>query len=60
MTPLEFYAAAGICPATLQQWIEAGYLRAENIGLPGGGVLQVFDVGQLERARLLKALLSRV
>jgi hypothetical protein len=59
MTILEFCDAAGICRATLQQWIEAGYLRAENIGLPGGGVRRVFDAGQLERAQLLKALLRK-
>jgi len=34
-------------------------LRAENVGLPGGGVRRVFDVGQLERARLLNALLKK-
>jgi hypothetical protein len=59
MTTLEFCNAAGICRSTLQQWIEAGYLRAENVGLPGGGMRRVFDAGQLSRARLLKALLRK-
>ena len=59
MTTLELCEAAGLSRTTVQQWIEAGYLRAENVGLPGGGVRRVFDVGQLERARLLKMLLRK-
>jgi hypothetical protein len=59
MTTLELCEAAGICRSTVQNWMEAGLLEAENVGIPGGGVRRIFAPGQLELARMLKMLLGK-
>lgn len=59
MTTLELCESAGLSRSTVQQWLESGFLEAENVGIPGGGVRRVFAPGQLERARLVKALLRK-
>jgi hypothetical protein len=59
MTTLELCVAVGICRSTCQNWLEAGLLEAENVGIPGGGVRRIFAPGQLERARMLKMLLRK-
>jgi DNA-binding transcriptional MerR regulator len=59
MTTIELCASAGLSRSTVQQWLEFGFLEAENVGIPGGGVRRIFTPGQLERARLVKALLRK-
>jgi hypothetical protein len=67
MTTIELCASAGLNYAhrpdssrsTAQQWLECGFLEAENVGIPGGGVRRTFAPGQLKRARLVKALLRK-
>jgi DNA-binding transcriptional MerR regulator len=59
MTTKELCQAVGVGQWTLQMWLESGFLQAENIGIPGGGCRRVFAPSQLERARLLKALLRK-
>jgi DNA-binding transcriptional MerR regulator len=59
MTTKELCQAVGVGQSALQMWLESGFLQAENIGIPGGGCRRVFAPSQLERARLLKALLRK-
>ena len=59
MTTKELCQAVGVGQSALQMWLQSGFLQAENIGIPGGGCRRIFAPGQLERARLLKALLRR-
>jgi DNA-binding transcriptional MerR regulator len=59
MTTIELCESAGLSRSTVQQWQECGFLEAANVGIPGGGVRRVFAPGQLERARLVKALLRK-
>jgi hypothetical protein len=56
MTTAELCRAAGLGLSTVQMWLESGFLEAKNVGIPGGGCRRVFAPGQLERARVLKAL----
>jgi DNA-binding transcriptional MerR regulator len=56
MTTTELCESAGLSRSTVQQWLECGFLEAENVGIPGGGVRRVFAPSQLERARLVKEL----
>jgi DNA-binding transcriptional MerR regulator len=57
MTTKELCQAVGVGQSALQMWLQSGFLQAENIGIPGGGKRRMFAPGQLERARLVKALL---
>jgi DNA-binding transcriptional MerR regulator len=59
MTTTELCESAGLSRSNVQQWLECGLLEAENVGIPGGGVRRIFAPGQLERARLVKALLRK-
>ena len=59
MTTKELCQAVGVGQSALQMWLQSGFLQAENIGIPGGGKRRMFAPGQLERARLLKALLRK-
>jgi hypothetical protein len=56
MTTLELCESAGLTQYQVQSWLETGLLEAETIGIPGGGRRHEFAAGQLERARVLKAL----
>ena len=59
MTTKELCQAVGVGQSALQMWLQSGFLQAENIGIPGGGKRRMIAPGQLERARLLKALLRK-
>jgi DNA-binding transcriptional MerR regulator len=59
MTTNEFCESSGLAPRELRRWLETGLLEAETIGIPGSGNRYVFALGQLERARLVKALLRK-
>jgi hypothetical protein len=59
MTTLELCESAGLSRHQVQTWLESGFLEAEKVGIPGGGCRRVFAPGQLERARLVKALLCK-
>jgi excisionase family DNA binding protein len=59
MTTIELCASAGLSRSTVQQWLESGFLKAAKVGTPCGGVRRIFAPGQLERARLVKALLRK-
>jgi excisionase family DNA binding protein len=52
MTTNELCELAGLSRSTVQQWLECGFLEAENVGIQGGGVRRILAPGQLERARL--------
>jgi hypothetical protein len=56
MTTREFCESAGLSQYQVQCWLETGLLEAETVGIPGGGRRFEFAAGQLERARVLKAL----
>ena len=59
MTTIELCESAGLSRSTVQQWLECGFLEAENVGIPGGGVRRIFAPGQVERVPLVKALLRK-
>ena|SRR5215469_15515857 len=56
MTTRELCESAGLSQYQVQTWLETGLLEAETVGIPGGGRRFEFAAGQLERARVLKAL----
>ena len=56
MTTRELCESAGLSQYQVQCWLETGLLEAETVGIPGGGCRFEFAAGQLERARVLKAL----
>ena len=57
MTTIEFCQSAGLTPRELQNWLENGLLQAELVVIPGdAGRYREFTAGQVERARVLKAL----
>jgi DNA-binding transcriptional MerR regulator len=58
MTTEEFTEKANLSKHQLDTWRESGLLEAKTINGPDGP-RQEFDAGQLERARLLKALLAK-
>jgi len=58
MTAEEFAEKAGLSPHQVRTWLESGLLEAKTVNGPDGPS-QKFDAGQLERARLLKALLAK-
>jgi hypothetical protein len=58
MTTEEFCEKAGFSPYQVRNWLESGLLEAKTVDGPDGP-RQEFDVGQLERARLLRALLAK-
>jgi DNA-binding transcriptional MerR regulator len=59
MTTNELCESAGLSRLQVQMWLESGFLEAEKVGIRGGGYRRLFASGQLERARLLKALLRK-
>jgi hypothetical protein len=59
VTTLELCELAGICRSTVQKWLESGLLEARLVGVPGGGCRRELDPGQLEKARLIKALIQK-
>src|SRR5215831_10543721 len=56
MTTHELCESVGLSHYQVQTWLDTGLLKAETVGIPGGGRRFVFAAGQLERARVLKAL----
>ena len=58
MTTEEFAEKAGLSKHQVRTWLESGLLEAKTINGPDGPS-QEFDANQLERARLLKALLAK-
>src|SRR6516225_3642706 len=58
MTEEEFCESAGLSKHQVRTWLESGLLEAKTINGPHGPS-QEFDAGQLERVRLLKALLAK-
>jgi hypothetical protein len=56
MTTHELCESVGLSQYLVSTWLETGLLKAETIGIPGGGRRFQFAAGQLERARVLKAL----
>jgi hypothetical protein len=57
MTSIEFCESTGLTPRELQNWLESGLLQAELVVIPGAaGRYREFTVGQVERARVIKAL----
>src|SRR5262245_22540815 len=59
MTEREFCELAGLSKHQVRTWLEAGLLEAATVDVPGKGRRQEFDGSQLERVRLLKALLEK-
>jgi hypothetical protein len=55
MTTIEFCQNVGLTPRELQNWIETGLIQAELVVIPGGR-RRDFTAGQIERARVIKAL----
>ena len=58
MTTEEFCEKARLSKHQVRTWLESGPLEAKTVDGPDGPS-QEFDAGQLERARLLKALLAK-
>jgi hypothetical protein len=56
VTTRELCESTGLSQYQVQTWLDTGLLEAETIGIPGGGRRFEFDAGQLQRARVLKAL----
>jgi hypothetical protein len=56
MTTAEFCRTAGHTERELQNWIDNGLLDAERVRRTGGAARREFTAGQVERARLIKAL----
>ena len=58
MTEEEFIEKANLSRHQVRTWLESGLLEAKMVNGPNGP-RQEFDAGQLERARLLKALYAK-
>jgi DNA-binding transcriptional MerR regulator len=59
MNEQQFCEMAGLSKHQVRTWLESGLLEAAMVDVPGKGRRQESDGSQLERARLLKALLQK-
>ena len=61
MTTEQLCQSGGLTARELQSWLENGRLEAELVIIPGAaGRYREFTAGQVERARVIKALHAKV